>query len=287
MTNRSRTTLVLLVFSACAGGLNKNPAEDTSDGDPSSPSQTNSTGPTASTPFEGTIIVGGPGQYQDGGSAGVGFGLGLHQSVPGGSSCYWGSRLGNCCYTVHRSNDNLRQSNAGVLRITNLTDPGPEPSLYTYLDPGGEYVINGNFPRWHLGDTLSVSASGDEIHAFSATVAVPPGLTGLPPEFVDVPDSGATLHVSLAEDWSIRWTPAGASFVRLTLWTHDSGEVECTARDTDGQIVVPQQILNKLSHSNDTGSAYITRVMSTIINGDNLMAEFDAELSDLSAKIQF
>jgi hypothetical protein len=285
MTTESKMTLGVLLFTACTAGAQDDP--DNLVGDPVTPPPLGTVSPPVSTPFEGYIRVGGPGQYQDGGASGVSFGIQLNSSLPGGVSCYWGSRVGNCCYQVHRPNEAPPQSNAGTIHIANLTHPTWNPALYAYLDPGEQYILGGNFPNWNLGDTLSVSASGDDIHAFSATVVVPPPLTGAPAEFVDVVDSGSPVKVSLAHDWSVAWTPAGGNFVQLTMWTLGSGEVECRADDADGQIVIPEAILNQLARPHETGEAYITRIASSTIKSDNLTATFEAELSDLSANIEF
>jgi hypothetical protein len=113
-----------------------------------------------------------------------------------GSCCLFGPQDGGA---GPRPNDYT----AGTLVLTDLADGGPDGgSSVTWVPSNGAYKVP---PDQYLdiraGDRISVTATGADVHAFSATVVEAPPMTALV-----TPDT-----VPHGSDWTVTWVPASSS----------------------------------------------------------------------------
>jgi len=199
-----------------------------------------------------------------------GYSIYLMAPTPGGAACYWGEPRGACCIGLAPV-DAPDHLSAGTLTLENQTTgmSGDIP----WLDDQSDYgFLSPAFP-WSPGDALSVSAAGDEVPAFAASTTFPSALDGLEAETV----------VSLSSDWTIRWTPAGASRVVVKLFA-GSHSLSCPAPDADGELTVPAALLDEAFDPGD-GNAFIVRVSAGPAAEDPAIA-LEAELS-VSSPVTF
>lgn len=92
-----------------------------------------------------------------------------------------------------------------------------------WLDEEAEYAVDG-FTSWAPGDTLEVSAAGDDVGPFAAAVVAPHPIEGLEPN-----PEGA-IPISVSEDWTLRWTPHGSSYMEVIV-SSAVAQLKCRERD--------------------------------------------------------
>jgi hypothetical protein len=100
---------------------------------------------------------------------------------------------------------------------------------------GAYYLYEQNIP-WEYGDTITLTASGDEVPAFTAAAALPQPL-----DTIDLDQ----LVLRADEDLTIRWQPADpGSRIRITLGA-DRGHaqlraalIECDLPDDAGEVTI-------------------------------------------------
>jgi len=117
---------------------------------------------------------------------------------------------------------------------------------------GGEYEpFFGDAPLWRGGERLEVSAAGDAVPAFDATVRVPATAEVVAPR---LPASGATLAIARAAPLTVRWVggAGGAIVVELRARTApgsavaDNVAVRCVAAADGGELVLPPWVVGAL-----------------------------------------
>jgi hypothetical protein len=148
----------------------------------------------------------------------------------GGVFCYTGVFSGDCC--VLGSKPPPAKVSAGTLKITNSTVHESGVMMWSASDQ--DYGELSSFVTWTTGDALTVTGTGDTVAAFTASTTFPTPLTG-----VVVPSP-----VSLAHDWTVTWTPAGATTVEVSLTTDASTkQVACRAADGAGHLTIPSAVM--------------------------------------------
>jgi hypothetical protein len=199
-----------------------------------------------------------------------GYSVYLMAPTAGGAACYWGEPRGACCIGLGPVEvpDHL---SAGTLTLENQTTgmSGQIPWLAEESDYG---FLSPAFP-WSPGDALSVSAEGDEVAGFTAATSFPSPLEGLE----------ADTAIALSSDWTVRWTPAGASRVVVKLFAGDHS-LACPAPDEDGALTIPAALLDEAFDAGE-GNAFITRVSAGAAEEDPAIA-LEGELS-VSSPILF
>lgn len=118
----------------------------------------------------------------------------------------------------------------------------------------GDYEIDSNSDptlTWAAGDTLSASATGGEIPAFSASITAPQDVAGLTPALSLV----SSTTVSTSAPFVLSWTPSSDTGAQMELvlgGVSGGGTASCTAPDSAGSITVPVAILQKFGMGGGT-----------------------------------
>jgi hypothetical protein len=199
-----------------------------------------------------------------------GYSIYLMAPTPGGAACYWGEPRGACCIGLGPV-EVPEHLSAGTLTLENQTT-GMSGQI-AWLEEESDYgFLSPAFP-WSPGDQLSVSAEGDEVPAFAASARYPSPIEGLE----------ASTAIELSSDWTIRWTPAGASRVVVKLFAGDRS-LACPAADEDGELTIPAALLDEAFDAGD-GNAFITRVSAGAAEEEPAIS-LEAELS-VSSPITF
>src|SRR5262245_32023743 len=98
---------------------------------------------------------------------------------------------------------------AGTIQITSTAMPVTLPFQT------GQYVPFVAMPAiWSKGETLTVTAAGDQIPAFRTQVLAPHPITLVAPTLVNTPQ-GAQLTIPLGKDLVFTWTGGIAGFVEF------------------------------------------------------------------------
>lgn len=108
------------------------------------------------------------------------------------------------------------------------------------LDPPASTLM------WNPGDTLGVSAAGDTIDAFSASVVAPNAPGGLSPA---LGATGTQITMSKSQDWTIAWTPgaqSGAHVLAVLSWS-TAAEIKCVVGDATGTLSIPAGLLGNIT----------------------------------------
>jgi hypothetical protein len=165
-----------------------------------------------------------------------------------------------CCYTpppaTSSSGGSLTTYGAGTITVT---DSGSTIDSLTYS--GGLYVPSTTAPVWNPGDSLTVSASGATVDAFTATVKAPGILAGLAPAL----SFTSAISIPLASNWSIAWTPDTASgenvilsISAITSAEASAGDITCTVPDSAGTVSVPSALLGNFA-TGEKATVILTR----------------------------
>ena len=174
-----------------------------------------------------------------------GYSIYFMDSTPGGASCYWGDPHGSCCLGPGQGTIPGHLS-AGQLTLTNNTT-GASGTIDWLKDESDYGFLSPAFP-WTVGDSMTVSAAGDEVGPFTATATYPSPIEGL----------DAPTEVSLSGGWTIHWTPAGASEIEVNV-NDGSHSLACHADDSTGQLTVPADLLTQAFGDGGGATAVITR----------------------------
>lgn len=168
------------------------------------------------------------------------FDVNLQTLTAPGSPCAGAAHVvGACCYFAPTPPPPLQvnggggtpatEASAGTLEIVDTTTGS---TLGTYQPGNGLYVgLPANYAAgtWSPGDELTVSASGGEIDAFSASIRA------LAPASASVPTT-----VALGHDLVVSWAPDPASDT-MSIGLLDSGTgavVACTVPEAQGTVTI-------------------------------------------------
>ncbi len=174
--------------------------------------------------------------YSGGGGNGYGYAVYFMAGTPGGVFCYTGTAHGDCC--VLGTTSAPAHVSAGTLTISNTTQHQSGTMMW---DAGEQdYDQLSSLVSWSTGDTLTVAAAGETVPGFTATTKFPVDITGL-----------VTPAVSLSHDWTVTWTPGGATTMEIYLSTETSDkQVACHGPDSAGQLTLPSALLAELTPGN-------------------------------------
>jgi hypothetical protein len=148
--------------------------------------------------------------------------------------------------------------NAGIIAVTDgsitIANITPSASANT-----GGYSVPQSVGMWNAGDTLSVTAPGATIHAFSGNVAAVSALAGVMPSLA----SGPTVSRSteLVVSWTTDTKTTGSS-VQFAVADMAGNAVACQVPDAAGMVTVPIALLAMTT----PGAAILSlqRTLSTI-----------------------
>lgn len=181
------------------------------------------------------------------------------------SSCP-GTQSGSCCYIPAGTKSTTPTPvSAGTLT---LTDKGAsigqltfDASSATGYAPISSLTTSGL--SWSPGDTVSVSATGATVEAFSGSAIAPPNIAGLNP----MPSETSPFTVTDASGLTVTWTAgSGDSSLFLALDDASINVITCEVPITAGTLSVPSSLLTHLS---GTGSIGIHAQSASSFNGPN------------------
>lgn len=134
-----------------------------------------------------------------------------------------------------------RFQSAGTIAITG----GSVPATLSWSVDAGYYqgFFNGGY--FFTGSQLTITAAGDSVSAFSASVMPPsPMVVALPPV-----SSGAKRQVNRTQPLSVTWTGASAGSVVISLQTNlpYTAYVICTVPASDGNATIVPSVLAHLT----------------------------------------
>ena len=121
---------------------------------------------------------------------------------------------------------------AGVLTLRDDTS-GASIGTYDFGSRGYQVPADLTPPPWQPGDSLTVSATGAQIGAF--TVSAP----ALPPPTMQFPSSIAT-----TEALHVTWQPDPNADTMTVQVLYASEVIVCTVRDSDGAVTVDPSLLS-------------------------------------------
>jgi hypothetical protein len=181
--------------------------------------------------------------------------------------------LGACQLSACTPAATNMDSNAGTITVT---DGATSAVLSTYAATG-QYKQVSALGLLNSGDTVSYSAAGGSIPAFTGTVKAPPVVTITAPTTM----FGSTLTVDTTKDFTATWTGIAVGMVALQ-FTDSAGNAAavCTFPGSDGRGTVPSAgVLDEIKVlSRGMGSfAFLSVQKSTVAAGDyqvNLEAAF-------------
>jgi hypothetical protein len=143
-------------------------------------------------------------------------------------------------------------------------------ALTTIPFNGSIYPVSVSTPSWKTGDTLQVTAPGDIVKGFTASIVAPDAPTVLSPAGVGT--------VSVAKDWAITWTPSAAdagstiiAFLGASVDDTHRGTLKCLANDAAGSISVPASILGHFKVGADASLAVARGVRTSVDTGNALV----------------
>jgi hypothetical protein len=188
--------------------------------------------------------------------------------APAGQTCT-GVMSGNCCYRppAGPADAGPTPPNMGAVTISNAM--GAQLAVLTPL-ASGTYPAN-SMATWNPGDTLTVSAAGNQIHAFAGTLQT--GVLFLnvnPPLSVTMPTV-----INRAQAFVVSWTVEGVAgellvFVigAITSGAVADGDITCIVSESAGTVTVDGALLGNFAAS-DTASLLLERAIFTPAPDDN------------------
>jgi hypothetical protein len=158
--------------------------------------------------------------------------------------------------------------------------------------PVSDYAEAMTLPPWNPGDALTVTASGDQVHAFSGTLLTGGRLQGVTPAM-----DGATVTIDRATPLVVSWTPEGEDEdvgLLLQQTTPDSYvNCFCAVPDSAGSVSVDTSVLAGFVTTEDAGlqaqlagSIALERLRTTRITSDNATIALVGEVQT-SGKVMF
>lgn len=150
-------------------------------------------------------------------------------------------RFGDCVVI----DENLRAAadwvSAGTITVSGAAVPitlVPEP-LPNQQGMGYPPFTNSDQNLWTIGASLTVTAAGDVVSAFSGTVVAPDPVT------ITEPDLSSGLMINPSQDLSLAWTGGAADQVAIELSVQGI-RIECDFAASDGAGMIPKEALQLL-----------------------------------------
>jgi hypothetical protein len=176
---------------------------------------------------------------------------------------------GRCCFIPPADDDagTLAMVSAGTIA---LADKGTSIGAVPFQ--GTTYPTSVGTSSWGAGDTLSVTAPGDVVKAFTGSVVAPEVLVATAP---------TAASQSITKDMAITWTPSatpGATIIAYMGAAVDDthrGTLKCLADDATGALTVPASILGHF-RSGGTGALALARGNASFVASENANIEIIA-----------
>lgn len=193
----------------------------------------------------------------------------------GEASTCQGTQSGSCCYMAPGSSAGNTPTyvSAGDLVVKDGSNtiatmsPGTQNGA---INVYGTSSQQGSTFKWAGGDTLSFTAAGGTVDAFSGTVVAPGLMQNIDPAL------GTTMPtmIPIGSDFTVSWTPGGTSGVGCSIYlsatksSTPDGSITCTGMDSAGTLTVPQALLAKMT-TGDTLQIVLTRITSSLVTTGN------------------
>jgi hypothetical protein len=183
------------------------------------------------------------------------------------SSGCTGTQVGSCCYTPPSDGGTTGSTptavSAGGITIkdgtTTIGTMSPTGTTYTALNSGTTNTL-----KWVDGDSLSVSAAGDTVHAFSGSVTSVALLAGVTPAL----SFTTPTVISKSQNFTITWTTGtGAASLILAQTGGGGGVITCSSTTDPGTFTVDKSLLASLTAV--AGSIILSRTNTSDASPDN------------------
>jgi hypothetical protein len=209
--------------------------------------------------------------------------------VPG-STCA-GTTSGDCCYVPAAQPTDAGADagsppappSAGIVTIAAAADAG---TLTTMTPTGGAYTPVTNPPTtsvtWNPGDSLSIAATGDQVHPYSGTLATGALFSGVTPTLDDA------MTINRGQDFQITWTSEGLQGETVTLVVSASsvagshGVITCVVPDSQAQVTVSSSLFGHFS-TGDHASVQLLRTVLSKAAADNATIYLEGQVSSTGA----
>jgi hypothetical protein len=177
---------------------------------------------------------------------------------------------------------------AGVLTV----DDGSKKiaTLDFNADAGGIYNAASVSPGWSPGDTLSVSATGDTIPAFSGSIVAPHEIEGETPSFSLL----SPLKVSISTPLVIAWTPSSdGATMKLVLGNDangNSGSVGCSLPESAGKFTISTALLTQVAMGMFTtsgGTISLTKTVTKALSVKGADVSLQASATQAAGAVTF
>jgi hypothetical protein len=216
-------------------------------------------------------------------------------SLGGGAAGICEAPVGGCTYCNSHVDGGISGGNlmitllsAGVLTVKDGTTTLGTLD-YQADDAGmGDYEIDSNSDptlTWAAGDTLSASATGGQIPAFSASITAPQDIAGLTPAL----SLTSTTTVSTGAPFVLSWTPSSDTGAQMVLvlggFGGGGGTASCTAADSAGSITVPVAVLQKLGMGG--GTMGLTKTVSKPVAVTGATVSIQASAPPVDGSVTF
>ena len=133
--------------------------------------------------------------------------------------------------------------------------------------------------QWNGGETLSVSAPGDTVGAFSGLVIAPGDFAGLNPP-LDSP-TVSQVPVPSGEAFTLNWLPGSGTNVTLVFSDSSGAALTCSAPDSAGTLTVPAAQLALLASG--PGALALTRLTNVTVSSHNAQILLQASTEEVAS----
>jgi len=209
-----------------------------------------------------------------------------------------GLGVGSCGCQEGTATPGLRAPDAGTVTLMSV-----ETTVAT-LEPGGTgetwdlgsawrvqfgayWLVDSQ--SWNPGDALTVSATGNQVHAFTGTLQTGSLLAGVVPLIGPAP-----VVVDLTQDFEVSWTPEGRSNEIVLLMLQGLGlTCYCIVPDSAAHVTVDASIVNAFGNAYYTGYSapgsgriLLDRLITTSASSDNASIALIGEVA-MSGDVTF
>lgn len=186
------------------------------------------------------------------------------------------------------------QNNCEVVDCSGDDDPGTDVSAGTITVTGGTndltmqptttnstilYSASNEEELWDGTQTLTFSAAGDTVPAFSTDVSPPADVTLQSPA---LPAQGSPLQVDASSDLDIEWDTSNLSSGRFTvlLGRTTANSVRCDWSATSGSQTIPSSLLSDIEDVPSPTYSFSVEAGQTVTTGDYEVAISTGEKAD-------
>ncbi len=195
----------------------------------------------------------------------------------GGASTCKGTQSGACCYLPaggSSTGSTLTYVSAGDIVVKDGSSTIATMSASTQNGVMNVYATSNQQDatfKWAGGDTLTITAAGGTVNAFTGTVVAP----GLMQNITPILSTTTPTTVSAGSDFTVGWTAgttsgvASSVFVGAMKGMTPDGSISCNGMDSDGSITVPKALLANLTTGDDL-TIVLTRLASSPVTTGNV-----------------